>query len=426
MGTHVIKMPDIGEGIAQVELVEWFVKVGDMVSEDQVVADVMTDKATVDIPSPVAGRVLALGGQPGEVMAVGSELIRIEVEGAGNLRESAQPATAAEPPAAAPKAAPQARVEVAVVTSPAIKPAPAQRPAPVAREANERPLASPAVRKRAWDAGIELRFVVGSGPAGRVLHDDLEAYLAQDNSPVSAPASGYAKRNDEQQIPVIGLRRKIAQRMQDAKRRAAHFSYVEEVDVTALEELRAQLNQKWGESRGKLTLLPFLVRAMVVALRDFPQINVRYDDEAQIITRFGAAHIGVAAQSEGGLMVPVVRHAETLTLWGAADEIARLANAVRTGKATREELSGSTITLTSLGALGGIVSTPVVNLPEVAIIGVNRIVERPVVVKGQIVIRKMMNLSSSFDHRVVDGMDAAQFIQAMRGLLEQPATLFLE
>ena len=425
MGTHVIKMPDIGEGIAQVELVEWFVKVGDMVSEDQVVADVMTDKATVDIPSPVAGRVLALGGQPGEVMAVGSELIRIEVEGAGNLRESAQPKV--EPAqATAPKVAPQARVEVAVVSAPAIKAAPVQRPAPVAREANERPLASPAVRKRAWDAGIELRFVVGSGPAGRVLHDDLEAYLAQDTSPGVAPASGYAKRNDEQQIPVIGLRRKIAQRMQDAKRRAAHFSYVEEVDVTALEELRAQLNQKWGESRGKLTLLPFLVRAMVVALRDFPQINVRYDDEAQIITRFGAAHIGVAAQSDAGLMVPVVRHAETLNLWGAADEIARLANAVRTGKATREELSGSTITLTSLGALGGIVSTPVVNLPEVAIIGVNRIVERPVVVKGQIVVRKMMNLSSSFDHRVVDGMDAAQFIQAMRGLLEQPATLFLE
>ena len=429
MGTHVIKMPDIGEGIAQVELVEWFVKVGDMVSEDQVVADVMTDKATVDIPSPVAGRVLALGGQPGEVMAVGSELIRIEVEGAGNLRESAQPAAAPAPapaPAAAPKTAPQARVEVAVVSAPAIKTAAVLRVAPVAREANERPLASPAVRKRAWDAGIELRFVVGSGPAGRVLHDDLDAYLAQDSSPAAAPASGYAKRNDEQQIPVIGLRRKIAQRMQDAKRRAAHFCYVEEVDVTALEELRAQLNQKWGESRGKLTLLPFLLRAMVVALRDFPQINVRYDDEAQIITRFGAAHIGVAAQSDGGLMVPVVRHAETLNLWGAADEIARLANAVRTGKATREELTGSTITLTSLGALGGIVSTPVVNLPEVAIIGVNRIVERPVVVKGQIVIRKMMNLSSSFDHRVVDGMDAAQFIQAMRGLLEQPATLFVE
>ena len=426
MGTHVIKMPDIGEGIAQVELVEWFVKVGDMVSEDQVVADVMTDKATVDIPSPVAGRVLALGGQPGEVMAVGSELIRIEVEGAGNLRESAQAGPAAEPVVAAVKAAPQARVEVAVVAAPPIKAAPVQRAAPVAREANERPLASPAVRKRAWDSGIELRFVIGSGPAGRVLHDDLDAYLARDTETSVAPANGYAKRNDEQQIPVIGLRRKIAQRMQDAKRRAAHFSYVEEVDVTALEELRAQLNQKWGDSRGKLTLLPFLLRAMVVALRDFPQINVRYDDEAQIITRFGAAHIGVAAQSDGGLMVPVVRHAETLNLWAAANEITRLANAVRSGKATREELTGSTITLTSLGALGGIVSTPVVNLPEVAIIGVNRIVERPVVVKGQIVVRKMMNLSSSFDHRVVDGMDAAQFIQAMRGLLEQPATLFVE
>ena len=428
MGTHVIKMPDIGEGIAQVELVEWFVKVGDLVSEDQVVADVMTDKATVDIPSPVAGRVLALGGQPGEVMAVGSELIRIEVEGAGNLREDAAPApaVAAEAPAVAPKAPAQARVEVAAVSVAAVKTAPTPRAAPVARAANERPLASPAVRKRAWDAGIELRFVQGSGPAGRVLHDDLDAYLAQDTSTSTAPASGYAMRTDEQHIPVIGLRRKIAQRMQDAKRRAAHFSYVEEVDVTALEELRAQLNQKWGETRGKLTLLPFLMRAMVVALRDFPQINVRYDDEAQIITRFGAAHIGVAAQSDAGLMVPVVRHAESLNLWAAADEIARLANAVRTGKATREELSGSTITLTSLGALGGIASTPVVNLPEVAIIGVNRIVERPVVVKGQIVIRKMMNLSSSFDHRVVDGMDAAQFIQAMRGLLEQPASLFLE
>ena len=429
MGTHVIKMPDIGEGIAQVELVEWFVKVGDMVSEDQVVADVMTDKATVDIPSPVAGKVLALGGQPGEVMAVGSELIRIEVEGAGNLRESASTATAA--PASVAKAPPQARVEVAAVSAPAIKTPASIQPsvqcaAPIARAANERPLASPAVRKRAWDSGIELRFVQGSGPAGRVLHDDLDAYLAQDTPTSTAPATGYAKRSDEHQIPVIGLRRKIAQRMQDAKRRAAHFSYVEEIDVTALEELRVQLNQKWGDSRGKLTLLPFLMRAMVVALRDFPQINVRYDDEAQIITRFGAVHIGVATQSEGGLMVPVVRHAETLTLWGASDEISRLATAARTAKASREELSGSTITLTSLGALGGIVSTPVVNLPEVAIIGVNRIVERPVVVKGQIVVRKMMNLSSSFDHRVVDGMDAAQFIQAMRGLLEQPATLFLE
>lgn len=423
MGTHVIKMPDIGEGIAEVELSQWHVKVGDLVVEDQVLADVMTDKAMVDIPSPVHGKVIALGGQPGEVMAVGSVLISIEVEGAGNLKESAAPVVDKEP--VTPK------VEAVVVES---KPAAAApRPAPVcqgpmvAREADERPLASPAVRKHALDLGIQLRLVRGTGPAGRVLHEDLEAYLAQGQSNASAPvAAAYAQRNDEEQIQVIGMRRKIAQRMQDATQRAAHFSYVEEIDVTAIEELRAHLNEKHGTSRGKLTLLPFLVRALVVALRDFPQMNARYDDEAQVITRLGAVHVGVATQSDVGLMVPVVRHAEARSLWGSATEISRLANAARNGKASRDELSGSTITLTSLGALGGIVSTPVLNLPEVAIVGVNKIVERPMVVKGQVVIRKMMNLSSSFDHRVVDGMDAALFIQAIRGLLEQPATLFVE
>ncbi|MED7669116.1 2-oxo acid dehydrogenase subunit E2 [Pseudomonas moraviensis subsp. stanleyae] len=423
MGTHVIKMPDIGEGIAEVELSQWHVKVGDLVVEDQVLADVMTDKAMVDIPSPVHGKVIALGGQPGEVMAVGSVLISIEVEGAGNLKESAAPAAVKETPVAP-------KVE-AVVES---KPAPAApRPAAVcqgpivAREADERPLASPAVRKHALDLGIQLRLVRGSGPAGRVLHEDLEAYLAQGQSNASAPAAAaYAQRNDEEQIQVIGMRRKIAQRMQDATQRAAHFSYVEEIDVTAIEELRAHLNEKHGASRGKLTLLPFLVRALVVALRDFPQMNARYDDEAQVITRLGAVHVGVATQSDVGLMVPVVRHAEARSLWDSAAEISRLANAARNGKASRDELSGSTITLTSLGALGGIVSTPVLNLPEVAIVGVNKIVERPMVVKGQVVIRKMMNLSSSFDHRVVDGMDAALFIRAIRGLLEQPATLFVE
>ncbi|MEX5666564.1 dihydrolipoamide acetyltransferase family protein [Pseudomonas neuropathica] len=423
MGTHVIKMPDIGEGIAEVELSQWHVKVGDLVVEDQVLADVMTDKAMVDIPSPVHGKVIALGGQPGEVMAVGSVLISIEVEGAGNLKESAAPAPVKEAPVVA-------KVE-AVVES---KPAPAApRPAAVcqgpmvAREADERPLASPAVRKHALDLGIQLRLVRGSGPAGRVLHEDLEAYLAQGQANASAPvAAAYAQRNDEEQIQVIGMRRKIAQRMQDATQRAAHFSYVEEIDVTAIEELRAHLNEKHGASRGKLTLLPFLVRALVVALRDFPQMNARYDDEAQVITRLGAVHVGVATQSDVGLMVPVVRHAEARSLWDSATEISRLANAARNGKASRDELSGSTITLTSLGALGGIVSTPVLNLPEVAIVGVNKIVERPMVVKGQVVIRKMMNLSSSFDHRVVDGMDAALFIQAIRGLIEQPATLFVE
>ncbi|GLH42393.1 2-oxo acid dehydrogenase subunit E2 [Pseudomonas moraviensis] len=424
MGTHVIKMPDIGEGIAEVELSQWHVKVGDLVVEDQVLADVMTDKAMVDIPSPVHGKVIALGGQPGEVMAVGSVLISIEVEGAGNLKESAAPAAVKEAPVAP-------KVEVAVESKPAAAAAP--RPAAVcqgpmvAREASERPLASPAVRKHALDLGIQLRLVRGTGPAGRVLHEDLETYLAQGQSNASAPAAAaYAQRNDEEQIQVIGMRRKIAQRMQDATQRAAHFSYVEEIDVTAIEELRAHLNEKHGASRGKLTLLPFLVRALVVALRDFPQMNARYDDEAQVITRLGAVHVGVATQSDVGLMVPVVRHAEARSLWDSAAEISRLANAARNGKASRDELSGSTITLTSLGALGGIVSTPVLNLPEVAIVGVNKIVERPMVVKGQVVIRKMMNLSSSFDHRVVDGMDAALFIQAIRGLLEQPATLFVE
>lgn len=420
MGTHVIKMPDIGEGIAEVELSAWHVKVGDRVVEDQVLADVMTDKAMVDIPSPVHGKVIALGGEPGEVMAVGSVLISIEVEGAGNTTDvpvAAEPAKAA--PMAASKPAPVPENKPAL--NPTVAPS-----APVAREADERPLASPAVRKHALDAGIALRLVQGSGPAGRILHEDLEAYLHQRPTPKTTAATPYAERHDEEQIPVIGMRRKIAQRMQDATQCAAHFSYVEEIDVTALDELRVHLNEKHGATRGKLTLLPFIVRAMVVALREFPQINARYDDEAQVITRLGAVHVGVATQSDVGLMVPVLRHAEARSLWGNAEEIARLATAARTGKASRDELSGSTITLTSLGALGGIVSTPVLNLPEVAIVGVNRIVERPMVIKGHIVIRKMMNLSSSFDHRVVDGMDAAQFIQAIRGLLEQPASLFLE
>ncbi|MFB1630817.1 MULTISPECIES: dihydrolipoamide acetyltransferase family protein [Pseudomonas] len=423
MGTHVIKMPDIGEGIAQVELVEWFVKVGDVITEDQVVADVMTDKATVEIPSPVSGKVLALGGQPGEVMAVGSELIRIEVEGSGNHVDVPQPKALETPTVAAPAAIePQPHAKPV-----ASQPTAACSAAPIVpRQANEKPLASPAVRKRALDAGIELRYVHGSGPAGRILHEDLDAFMSKPQTSAGQAPMGYAKRTDSEQVQVIGLRRKIAQRMQDAKRRVAHFSYVEEIDVTALEALRQQLNQKHGESRGKLTLLPFLVRALVVALRDFPQINATYDDDAQVITRHGAVHVGIATQGDNGLMVPVLRHAEAGSLWGNASEIARLALAARNNKASREELSGSTITLTSLGALGGIVSTPVVNTPEVAIVGVNRIVERPVVIDGQIVVRKMMNLSSSFDHRVVDGMDAALFIQAVRGLLEQPACLFVE
>ncbi|WP_193452552.1 dihydrolipoamide acetyltransferase family protein [Pseudomonas nitroreducens] len=427
MGTHVIKMPDIGEGIAEVELVEWHVQVGDEVHEDQLLAEVMTDKATVEIPSPVAGKILALGGVPGQVMAVGGELIRLEVEGQGNHREAAQqkaheeaPTQPAEKPAPVAEAAkPAPRVESKPV-APAVRPAPSPAPR---RAPGEKPLASPAVRQRARDLGVELQFVQGSGPAGRILREDLEHFLEHGGATI---ASGYTARHDEHQIPVIGLRRKIAQKMAEAKRRIPHFSYVEEIDVTDLEALRVHLNTKHSAARGKLTLLPFIARAMVVALRDFPQLNARYDDDADVITRYGAVHLGVATQSDNGLMVPVLRNAESRDLWGNAAEVARLAEAARHGKASREELSGSTITLSSLGALGGIVSTPVINYPEVAIVGVNRMVERPMVINGQIIVRKMMNLSSSFDHRVVDGMDAAAFIQAVRALLEHPATLFID
>ncbi len=445
MGIHIIKMPDIGEGIAEVELVAWNVKVGDTVAEDQILADVMTDKATIEIPCPVVGKVLALGGEAGQVMAVGSELIRIEVEGAGNLAAgTAAPATT---PVTPPKSAPVAPVAPATVpvattaaantstssTAPVAKTASRGAAAPsAARPSGEKPIASPALRRRAWDLGVELQFVPGTGPAGRITQEDLDAYVERSEGAMTSggktagPDTRYSELHEELALPVIGLRRKIAQKMQDAKRRIPHFSYVEEIDVTELETLRAHLNQQWGTQRGKLTILPLLMRAVVLAVRKFPQVNARYDDDAGIVTRHSAVHLGIATQTGGGLMVPVVRHAEARDIWACAAEIARLAEATRTGKAGRDELAGSTITISSLGALGGIVSTPVINHPEVAIIGVNKIVERPMIRGGQVVARKMMNLSSSFDHRVVDGMDAAEFIQAVRGFLEVPATLFLE
>ena len=427
MGIYVIRVPDIGEGIAEVELVAWHVQPGDVVAEDQPIADVMTDKATVEIPSPVAGKVLALGSVVGQSIAVGSELVRLEVEGDGNLKPNAAPAPVHQAPVAPVSVASEAPPAPTPVVAPAAaRPTAAPRAAVVPRTADERPLASPAVRRRALDLGVELRYVHGSGPAGRILHDDLDAYLAGGGQAPGQGASSYVERHGEEAIPVIGLRRKIAQKMQEAKRRIPHFSYVEEVDVTELEALRQQLNKLHGATRGKLTLLPFLARAMVLALRDFPQINARFDDEAGVVTRHAAVHLGVATQTDGGLMVPVLRHAEALDLWACAAGIARVAEGARSGKAPREELSGSTITLTSLGALGGIASTPVINHPEVAIVGVNRMALRPMFRNGQVVARQLMNLSSSFDHRVVDGMDAAQFIQAMRALLETPALLFVE
>lgn len=438
MSVHVIKMPDIGEGIAEVELVAWYVQPGDAVSEDQVLADVMTDKATVEIPSPVVGTVQALGGAIGQVMAVGSELIRIEVAGEG-VGTAGKPAAWIAGPASTPtrSALPDASPPPQS-TSPASSP-PAAPPAPLAAAAKhpieraaldaiDKPLASPAVRQRARHLGIDLRDVPVDSPSRHITHADLDNYALGGKSTSKAHGLGLpdAESDAAEAIPVIGLRRKIAQKMQESKRRIPHYTYVEEVDVTELEALRARLNAKWGAERGRLTLLPLLARALVVALREFPQINARFDDEGGVVVRHGAVHLGIATQTRNGLMVPVLRHAETHSLWTSAHEISRLANAARDGSARREQLSGSTITLTSLGALGGIVSTPVINHPEVAIVGVNRIVERPVILRGSVVARLMMNLSSSFDHRVVDGADAAAFIQALRGLLEAPALLFVE
>lgn len=454
MGIHVIKMPDLGEGIAEVEVVAWHVQPGDTVKEDQVLADVMTDKATVEIPSPVAGTITSLGGAVGQSLAVGAELIRLEVEGAGNLgakaaaekgkQEAAQqnPVAAgaakapaeevAEPQIAAVAQAPagaQARASSPPPAKPQAAPARAYQngPAPLRAE-GDKPLAAPAVRQRAWDLGIELQFVHGSGPAGRILHSDLDAHVAgrRGGSQGAGGDSRYAKLEGEHAAPVIGLRRKIAEKMQEAKRQIPHFTYVEEIDVTELEALRAQLNARYGAERGKLTLLPLLMRAVVLAIRAYPMMNARYDDANNLLTQYDPVHLGIAAQTDAGLMVPVVRHAEARDPWASALEVARLADAARTGKATREELSGSTITITSLGPLGGIVTTPVINRPEVAIIGTNRIVDRPVIKDGAMVARKMMNLSSSFDHRVIDGQVAAKFIQAIRGYLEAPATLFVE
>lgn len=460
MAVYTIKMPDIGEGIAEVELVEWHVKEGDSVVEDQVLADVMTDKATVQVPSPVNGRVLALGGGVGEIMAVGSDLIRLEVDGAADT--AADTAVTSEVAnEVGSEVASEVRPEVpsgsdrdatgkiekadegAATLEEAEKFAAASghseaavtAPVRASRYPNSgRPLASPAVRRRAQEEGVDLRRVPATGPVGQITHEDLDRWLQQGGSiptPAAAVASGAtamarAPRDGVEEIPVIGLRRKIAQKMQQSKRHIPHFTYVEEIDVTELEALRAKLNERWGETRGRLTLLPFLARAMVLAVREFPQMNARYDEEKGVVQRHAGVHLGMATQTDNGLMVPVLRHAEAHDLWSFAGEVRRLAEAVRGGTAQRDELSGSTITLTSLGALGGIVSTPVINHPEVAIVGVNRVVERPVVLNGGIVVRKMMNLSSSFDHRVVDGMHAAQFIQCIRGYIECPSLLFVE
>lgn len=426
MGERKIKLPDVGEGIAEAELVEWHVKVGDLVREDTVLAAVMTDKATVEIPSPADGKVIWLGAEVGETIPVGALLVRLEVEGGDVSAETAGEVDAPEPVAAPeePEPTPPPRLRPATEAGqPAAAP---PRTAPnvgAPRPEGERPLASPAVRLRAKEAGVDLRQVPGSGPAGRITHEDLDAFVAHGRSAV---ATGLQQRTEVEEIKVVGLRRRIAEKMALANARIPHITYVEEVDVTTLEELRAKLNAEAGNDRPRLTILPFLMRAMVRAISELPKVNAHYDDEAGIIRRHAGVHIGIATQTEVGLTVPVVHHAEARDLWDCATELARLAETTRTGTASREELTGSTITITSLGALGGVVSTPVINHPEVAIVGVNKMVVRPHWDGHAFVPRKMMNLSSSFDHRVIDGWDAAVFVQRLKALMEAPAMIFIE
>ena len=442
MSRYVFKLPDLGEGTVEAEIVGWRVKPGDTVAEDDVVVEVMTEKAAVEVPAPVSGRVISTTGAAGDMVPVGAELIVLETDTAGagatSAAKPAVPAAAAAPVAAAVEPAPATRSASAIGAAPAragaaggnggAAPAPAAAASPALRVAT-----SPAIRRRAHEAGIDLRQVAGSGPNGRIVTKDLEAFVARRTQPTplrsgpkpvpaARPASPTAATEE---IKVIGLRRLIAQRMSEAKRTIPHFAYVEELDITELESLRRHLHGRLPEGAAPLTYLPFLALGLVRVLREFPQCNAHYDAERGVIVRYAAVHLGIATQTADGLKVPVVHDAQALTLWELAAAMRRVSEAARTNKAKREELTGSTITITSLGKLGGIASTPIINAPEVAIIGVNRAIERPLVIGGAIAIRLTMNLSSSFDHRFVDGYDAAAMIQALKDCLEHPATIFV-
>lgn len=418
MSEYIFKLPDLGEGTVESEIAEWMVKVGDTVKEEDPICSMLTDKAAIELSSPVNGTVKSVAGEIGDVISVGSPLIVFETSAAASAAKPAKTEAAAA-------AAPQAVTE----------PAPATPTEVAAPAGNEKVRTSPSIRRMAREAGVDLSRVPASGPRGRILKQDFEAFRAGKTAtpatpaasaaPVAPASSGLRRAVGSTEIKVIGLRRKIAERMEQANREIPQISYVEEVDITALESLRTYLNSRIVAREEKLTPLAFIGMALVRALAEFPQCNAHYDNERKVIIRHHAVHLGIAAQTPDGLKVPVVRHAEARGLHDLAAEIRRVSSAARDNTAKREELSGSTITITSLGKLGGIVTTPIINLPEVAIIGVNKAVDRPVVENGQVVIRRMMNLSSSFDHRFVDGYDAAEIIQCLKNYLEQPATIFI-
>jgi 2-oxoisovalerate dehydrogenase E2 component (dihydrolipoyl transacylase) len=413
---HVFKLPDIGEGVVEGEVVQWHVSVGDAVKEDDPIVDVMTDKAAVTIPSPVSGVISSLNGEAGDMIAVGSALVEFDSE---DTPPAAEPVAAAEPEVEA-ASEPEPEPE----TEPASKPDPEPAPAPAAPSG--RALASPALRRRAREAGIDIAQISGSGPSGRIRNADLDAFIAADGSVTrTEPAAQSAERTDVTEVKVVGLRRKIAEQMTISKTRIAHFSYFEEADVTELETLRRTLNASRDVTQPKLTYLPFIMLALSKIMPDHPECNAIYDDQAGVVMRHGAVHIGIATQTERGLYVPVVKHVEAMDAWQAAEEMQRVAGAARDGTASLDDLTGSTFTITSLGRDGGLGATPIINHPEVAILGVHKAREMPVVRDGQIVVRRIMNLSSSFDHRVVDGADGAALIQHLKRMLENPALIFM-
>jgi 2-oxoisovalerate dehydrogenase E2 component (dihydrolipoyl transacylase) len=429
MGKFTFKLPDIGEGIAEAEIVAWHVKVGDVIEEDQPIADMMTDKATVEMESPVSGIVVKVAGEAGDVIPIGSMLVEIEVQGDVEADQTVISETKSEPKKSdviTPADAPEVKSDVMppMAEKPQLEPVSEVVAAPVAAmsAASAKVTASPAVRARAKDLGVDLAAVAVQG--NHVRHADLDAYLSYHKGQGYRAAGSSSTRPDEA-IKVIGMRRRIAENMAASKRHIPHFTYVEEIDVTELEDMRADLNANRGD-RPKLTMLPLMIAAICKSIPDFPMINARYDDEAGVVTRYGSIHLGMATQTDAGLMVPVIRDAQNKNIWQLAHEILRLAEAARDGSATSAELSGSTLTVTSLGPLGGIVTTPVINRPEVAIIGPNKIVERPMFVGDAIEARKLMNLSISCDHRVVDGHDAASYVQTLKKYLETPVLLFAD